>query len=93
MKSKFIFFISLVIGGVLSVFASSFPDGLEKVAEEKNFMESATSYWTGLIPDYLMPGINQEWLATALAGIFGTLIVFTILKLIEIIIKKIKYAS
>ena len=91
MKNKLILFISLFIGGGLSIFASSSPDGLEKVAEDKNFLESAVSHWPGLIPDYAMPGVNQEWLATALAGLGGTLIVFGIFIIIELIIKKFIY--
>ena len=89
MKSKFILFISLVIGGVLSVFASSFPDGLEKVAEDQGFMESAISFWQGFMPDYFLPGVNSIWFATSLAGITGTLLVYGIFKIIELIIKKI----
>jgi len=60
MKTKYILIISLLIGGGLSTFAASFPDGLEKVAEENNFIGSAVSIWSGLIPDYLMPGVDCE---------------------------------
>lgn len=88
MKTKYILIIALLIGGILSIFASSYPDGLEKVAEDKNFLESAVSWWGGLIPDYAMPGIASEWLATALAGIIGTLIVFGFLLIVGLIINR-----
>ena len=91
MKTKLILIVSLLIGGGLSIFASSYPDGLERVAEEHNFIGSAGSFWSGLIPDYVMPGIGHEELATALAGISGTLIVFGILYLIGLIINHLKY--
>jgi len=86
MKNKFILLISLLVSGGLSFFACKLPDGLEKVAEDQGFINSAVGFWRGIIPDYLVSGISSEWLATALAGLVGTLIVFEILKLIEIII-------
>ncbi len=63
-----------------SPFASSSPDGLEKVAEEKGFMEAAAEdkvVWTkALFPDYKITNIQSEKLATGLAGVVGTMIVF-----------------
>ena len=93
MKNKLILIISLLIGGILSIFASGFPDGLEKVAEDKHFLGSAVSYWSGIIPDYIVPGVSHEWLATALAGVIGTMLVFGLLSLFGFIIKKNKYES
>ncbi|MGQ9631921.1 MAG: PDGLE domain-containing protein [bacterium] len=70
--------IALVVGGLLSIFASPSPDGLERVAEDKGFIERAAEkpLVKSPIPDYLIPGISSERLATALAGIVGTLIIF-----------------
>lgn len=88
MKSNYILIIALLIGGLLSIFASGYPDGLEKVAEDNNFLKSPISWWGGLIPDYAMPGIASGWLATALAGIIGTLIVFGVIYLIGFIFNR-----
>ncbi|MBU1130935.1 PDGLE domain-containing protein [Patescibacteria group bacterium] len=88
MKVRFILIISLLISGALSIFASSYPDGLEKVAEDKDFLESAISWWGGLIPDYAMPGVASGKLATALAGIIGALIVFGLLYLFGFIVNR-----
>jgi len=74
----------LVIGGIavallLTVFsplASSHPDGLEWVAEQKGFLDVAQGALYELIPDYVMPGIHNEAVATIVAGILGALIVF-----------------
>ena len=90
MKNRYILLLSLLIGGGLSIFASSYPDGLERVAEDHNFLNSAVSLWSGVIPDYLIPGISYEWLATALAGISGTLIVFGFLYLVGLFINSFK---
>ena len=63
---------------LLSPLASSSPDGLEKVAEDKGFMETAREAIFEVIPDYVMPGVGNEAVATILAGIIGTLILFGI---------------
>jgi len=62
---------------LLSPLASSSPDGLERVAEDKGFMETAREAVFEVIPDYVMPGIRSEAIATILAGIIGTLILFS----------------
>ncbi len=61
---------------VASPLASAHPDGLEWVAEQKGFLEVAQGPLYSLIPDYILPGISSEALATILAGILGTLVVF-----------------
>lgn len=63
---------------LLSPLASSSPDGLERVAEDKGFIDTAMEAWYELIPDYTMPGIGNEALATILAGILGTALLFGI---------------
>lgn len=61
---------------IASPLASAYPDGLEWVAEQKGFLETAQGPLYEIIPDYVFPGISNEALATILAGILGTLIVF-----------------
>jgi cobalt/nickel transport protein len=71
--------VAVILGGLLSPFASSSPDGLEKVAEDKGFLEkgeSAPAWRWPLIPDYALPGVSNESLATGMAGVAGTLLVF-----------------
>ena len=63
---------------VLSPFASSAPDGLERVAENKGFLEMAGDSPFQIIADYIFPGVQNEALATILAGIIGTLLLFGI---------------
>lgn len=63
---------------LLSPLASSSPDGLERVAEDKGFIERAREAVFQIIPDYAMPGIGNEALATILAGVIGTLLLFGI---------------
>lgn len=71
--------LSVSIAGILSTFASPSPDGLERVAEDQGFLSAARQATGAVIPDYAMPGIADDRLATALAGIVGTLGVFALL--------------
>jgi cobalt/nickel transport system permease protein len=61
---------------IVSPLASAHPDGLEWVAEQKGFLETAQDAPYQIIPDYVLPGVSNEAVATILAGIVGTLIVF-----------------
>jgi cobalt/nickel transport system permease protein len=58
--------------------ASSHPDGLEWVAEQKGFLNSAQNPFYKIIPDYLFPGVSNTILATILAGLIGVLLVFVV---------------
>ncbi len=65
-----------VLLAVLSPLASAHPDGLEWVAEQQGFLDLARGPLYGIIPDYAVPGLSNEALATVLAGIVGVAIVF-----------------
>ncbi len=60
----------------ISPLASSSPDGLERVAEDKGFIDLGQEAPFQVIADYVFPGMENEALATILAGLIGTLIVF-----------------
>ena len=60
---------------LFSPFASSSPDGLEKVAEDKAFIDSAKDAPYELIADYVFPWVDNEDAATILSGIAGVGIV------------------
>jgi len=69
----------------VSPYASSTPDGLEKVAGDKNFLDSGETrsiQEDSPIPDYAFPGVDNEKVATGLAGFVGTLLVFALAYLI-----------
>jgi hypothetical protein len=71
----FALIISLLVA-VLSPLASSSPDGLEKIAENKGFIGLAHNAPFQVIADYVFPGIKNDAVATILAGLLGTLVVF-----------------
>jgi len=64
-----------VILTLIAPWASSHPDGLEWVAEQHGFLGNARGPLYQIIPDYLVPGIADERVATVLAGIIGVVIV------------------
>jgi cobalt/nickel transport protein len=73
--------VALLIALFLSPFASSSPDGLEKVAETKGFSEKGEGriFWKHApFSDYTLPWIKNEKVSTALSGLIGTLAIFLI---------------
>ncbi len=60
---------------LFSPFASGSPDGLERVAEDEGFIEEGRDAPYEVIADYVFPGIENEAVATILAGMIGVLIV------------------
>lgn len=64
-----------------SPFASSSPDGLERVAQDEGFLQDgrlAGVQEEAPAPGYAFPGVQDERLATGLAGFTGTLLVFAV---------------
>ena len=68
--------VALGLAIFVSPYACSWPDGLDHVAEKFGFEGRATTLIKTWIPDYQMPGISSEGIATAIAGAVGTLIMF-----------------
>jgi len=71
-------FAAILLAFAVSPFASGLPDGLERVAEDLGFIEKGEvkPAVSAPLPDYMLPGIKNEGLATAFSGIAGTLLVF-----------------
>lgn len=75
-----------IITGIISAFivilfaplASAYPDGLERVAEDVGFLDTAVNSSYQLLPDYTIPGINNTSLSTIIAGLVGALLVAVI---------------
>jgi len=67
------FIASLFLAGFVSFYASSNPDGLEKVAEDIGFIETAEdhTYAEGALADYGVKGVENPRLSTGLAGVIG----------------------
>jgi cobalt/nickel transport protein len=70
----------LAVAGVLSGFAAGDPDGLERVAIDKGFDETATNHALADFPlaDYTVDGVDNERLSTGLAGVIGVVITLSL---------------
>jgi len=70
--------VAIFLALFISPFASQWPDGLEKVAEDKGFLHKGEvePILSSPIPDYSWPGMKNEKVATSLAGGVGTFIIF-----------------
>ena len=78
MKSKW-WIIGLSVAlllAVMSPIASKFPDGLDRFAEDHEFVDKAIKPAFTVMPDYSFPGIDNEAVATIIAGLLGTLLLF-----------------
>jgi len=65
----------------VSPYASSAPDGLERVADDKAFLDKGKLHPVqedAPIPGYAFPGVQNPRVATGLAGFVGSLGVFAI---------------
>jgi hypothetical protein len=72
--------VALVLAFFVSPFASSQPDGLEKVAGDKGFLAAAEDSTVAGSPlaDYATQGIDDERLSTGVAGVIGVTATFAV---------------
>ena len=63
---------------LLSPFASTSPDGLERVAENLGFINIAQSAPYEVIPDYTIPFLGATPISTIVAGAIGVIVVLAI---------------
>lgn len=69
---------AVVVALLLSPFASGFPDGLEWVAGQYQFLHESAPAFVGAMPDYTVAAISNESLSTGLAGLAGVVICFVL---------------
>lgn len=84
------FFVAIALAGGVSYYASSHPDGLEKVAENEGFLETAKDSAVSGSPlaDYGITGLANERLSVGLSGIAGVLVTAIVGMLLFKILKK-----
>ncbi len=73
MKNRAILFLGLaavLLAGLLSPLASSYPDGLERVGEDLGFIDRAVVLFSSPVPDYTWPGLPAS-LSGPAAGVLG----------------------
>lgn len=74
------FLLALVLAGGVSYYASSSPDGLNKVAEDKGFSATAEDHplEDSPVAGYEVRGVSDGRLAGGLAGVLGVVVTFAI---------------
>ncbi|MGD9795514.1 MAG: PDGLE domain-containing protein [Acidimicrobiia bacterium] len=72
--------VALALAFFVSPYASSSPDGLEKVAADKAIDTGVKdhTFADGPLADYAVDGVDNEKLSTGVAGIIGVTITFAI---------------
>jgi cobalt/nickel transport system permease protein len=71
-------FLLAVVLVIAAPLASTRPDGLEWVAMQGGFIDKVQAPLYQIIPDYLLPGVANETIATIAAGFLGIVIVFVV---------------
>ncbi len=74
--------LAAVVVASLSFLASPSPDGLERVAIDRGFIDAAREPLYAILPDYTIPFIGNELASGILAVVVGTLVVFGLALLI-----------
>ena len=74
--------VGLLVAALVVVFlapaASSDPDGLDRVAADNAFVDKAKDPAYEWLPDYTIPGVDNEWASVVIAGLIGVGIVFAV---------------
>ena len=81
--------LSFIVGFMLSPYASSLPDGLEKVAIKYKVENKEKVLFDAPFKDYQVKILDNDRLATSFAGLIGTGIVFlSVVGLFKLISRK-----
>lgn len=72
--------VTLAVAGIASYYASSAPDGLNRVAEDQGFAdrESAHASSESPVAGYEVAGVDDPRLSVGLAGVLGVLATATV---------------
>ncbi|NDG09894.1 MAG: hypothetical protein EB112_04275 [Actinobacteria bacterium] len=88
----YFFIASLIIAGGISYYASSHPDGLEKVAEDVGFLETAKDSAVSGSPlaDYGISGLDNARLSVGLSGLIGAIVTGVVAYFVFLLSKKMR---
>jgi hypothetical protein len=82
---KFTIIIPVIVALGASLFASAHPDALERISEDFGFASLAKQN-PSFFEDYQVAFINNDFLSTFVAAIFGLVLIFVFYKAIAIIV-------
>lgn len=85
--------VAVLLAVFISPFASSSPDGLEKVAEDKEFLKKAEENkpaWThSPLPDYQVTAVKNEKVSTGISGFLGVLITLAVALALGVVVYRV----
>jgi cobalt/nickel transport protein len=75
--------VAVLLGVFVSPWASSNPDGLEKIPKDKGFMKKAEeekpAWKHSPMKDYAFPGVKGEKASTGISGLVGVMITLAVM--------------
>ena len=82
--------VALLLAGVVSYYASSDPDGLNRVAEDKGFSKTERSHNAedGPFAGYGTEGVDDRRLSRGVAGVAGSLVVLLLAGGLALVIRR-----
>jgi hypothetical protein len=82
--------LALVLAGGVSYYASSSPDGLDRVSQDKGFADRASGHDLADSPvaDYSTRGVDDARLSGGIAGVAGVLATFAIGGLVFALVRR-----
>jgi hypothetical protein len=83
---KKLLLLSASIAGLAALWASTHPDGLDKVAETFGFANKAVEHQT-LMTGYAIPFLPAGPISTAAAGMIGVLVVFSLISGLKLLFR------
>lgn len=81
---------ALVLAGIVSFYASSDPDGLTKVSEDKGFASTETDHGAKDSPlaGYSVKDVANDRLAGGLAGVAGVVVVLALASGLVLVVRR-----
>ena len=82
--------VALALAGIVSFYADSNPDGLNKVAQDKGFSKTEKDHATadGPFAGYGASFISDERLSGGVAGVVGVLVVLTLAGGLALVVRR-----
>ena len=82
--------VALVLAGIASYYASSSPDGLNKVASDQGLDQATKDHAAGDSPlaGYSAKGVDNERLSRGLAGVAGVGLTFLIAGTVVLVVRR-----
>ena len=81
--------VALLLAAVVSYYASSSPDGLNRVAEDQGFSQTQTEHHGGgPFAGYGTKGVGDERVSKGLAGVVGSLVVLVLAGGVTLLVRR-----